>query len=418
MSSTDYYELLGVQKSASTQEIRSAYKKLALKYHPDRAPEDKKVEYEEKFKDIAHAYEVLTDDQKRKIYDQFGEEGLKGGGMGGFTDPTDIFSHLFGGDEGFGGFFGGGGRSRKTGPKKGKTIAHEISVSLEDLYNGATRKIRVTRTRICTGCKGTGATKEDAVVTCKSCQGKGQKVVTRSMGPGFVQQFVTPCDVCEGTGKSVDKKFICKECQGNKVTNDVKVLEVHIDPGMKESHQIVFEGEADERPDVVAGDIVFIVQQKSHPVFTRQGNNLFMKKKINLLEALTGVEFTVKQLDGRTLVVRSKPNQVIKPGMVMQIAKEGFPTYKQPFQKGNLLVEFEVEFPDQIPEKLHQQLSQILPKKTNKADVMDESADNVEEVFLTEADLTSGSDNHKSQYDSDEEYEGRGGGQGVQCGTQ
>ena len=336
--------------------------------------------------------------------------------MGGFTDPTDIFSHIFGaGEDGFG-FFGGGGRSRQSGPKKGKTIAHEIQVSLEDLYNGATRKIRVTRTRICTSCKGSGATKDDAVVTCKSCQGKGKKVVTRSMGPGFVQQFVTPCDVCEGTGKSIDKKFICKDCQGNKVTNDVKVLEVHIDPGMKEQQQIVFEGEADERPDVLPGDIVFIVQQKPHHVFTRQGNNLHIKKKINLLEALTGVEFSVKHLDGRTLIVRSKPNQIIKPGMVMQIAKEGFPIHRSPFQKGNLYIEFEVEFPEQIPEKLHQQLSSILGKKANAADVMDESADNVEEVFLQEADLSQNND-HKSQYDSDDEYERRGG-QGVQCGTQ
>lgn len=411
----DYYEILGVSKTASTQEIRSAYKKLALKYHPDRAPEDKKQEYEEKFKDIAHAYEVLTDEQKRKIYDQYGEEGLKGGAGGGFHDAADIFSHIFGADEGFGGFFGGG--RRQTGPKKGKTIAHEIQVSLEDLYNGATRKIRVTRTRICTHCKGSGATKEDAVITCKSCQGKGKKVITKSMGPGFVQQYVTPCEVCEGTGKSIDKKFICKECQGNKVTNDVKVLEVHIDPGMKEQQQIVFEGEADERPDVLPGDIVFIVQQKPHPYFTRQGNNLHMKKKINLLEALTGVEFSVKHLDGRTLVVRSKKNQVIKPGMVMQITKEGFPIHKSPFQKGNLYIEFEVEFPDHIPETLHQQLSKVLPMKVNKADVMDESSDNVEEVYLTEADLSQNNGESRNQYDSDEEYEGRRG-QSVQCGTQ
>ncbi|KAL9641775.1 hypothetical protein ABK040_007451 [Willaertia magna] len=241
------------------------------------------------------------------------------------------------------------------------------------------------------------------------------------MGPGFAQQFVTQCDVCDGAGKSIDKKFICKECNGNKVPNDIKVLEVHIDPGMKEGQQIVFEGEADERPDVLPGDIVFIVQQKPHSLFTRSGNNLHMTKKINLSESLTGVEFTVKHLDGTTLVVRSQKGDVIKPGSVKQIDKEGFPTYKNPFEKGNLYIKFEIELPDHISDKFQQQLAQILPKKTNKADVMDESADDVEEVVLKNAILTKQKETHNGRgniYDSDDEDVGDRRQGGVQCGTQ
>lgn len=409
MSDNRFYELLGVAKNASVEDIRKAYKKLALKYHPDRNPGDESAQ--EKFKDIAYAYEVLSDSEKREIYDRYGEEGLKGGGGGGFSgDPFDIFSH----------FFGGGGRraERPRGPQKGQDVVHPLKVSLEELYNGATRKIRVTRTRICSGCKGTGATKPDAVVNCTGCKGTGRKVYIHQMAPGFVQQVSQSCPDCNGLGKSIDEKFKCKPCSGKKVVSDQKTLEVNIIQGMSNNQKIVFEGEADERPGVLPGDIIFIVQQKDHPTFERRGNNLYMKKKINLSEALTGVEFKVTHLDNRPLIVRNKKNTVIRPGQVMQISGEGMPIYRNPMSKGSLLVEFDIEFPEKIPPKFLEQLQQILPSKQR---VERSGLKNAEEVELEEADLSQGNataSRQREAYDEEEDEEEDGRGPQIGCQSQ
>lgn len=383
------------------------------RYHPDRNPGDE--EAQEKFKEIAHAYEILSNEEKREIYDRYGEEGLSGGGGGGFGgDPFDLFSAFFGG--------GGGMRSqRPRGPQKGQDVLHALKVSLEELYNGATRKIRVTRTRICQSCDGVGATKKDAVVSCSGCNGSGRKVTIHQMAPGFVQQVAQTCPECSGQGKTVDERFKCKKCKGKKVVSDVKTLEVHIVPGMSNKQKITFDGEADERPGVLAGDIIFVLQEKEHPVFERRGNHLFMKKKINLSEALTGVEFKVPHLDNRTLIVRSGKNQVIKPGQVLQVTGEGMPSVRNQFQKGNLLIEFVVEFPDRIPPKFMEQLQQILPSKQtiNKAQIKGD----VEEVELSDPDM---SDSHSGAgdrrrgeaYDSDDDDDDDGRGPQIGCQSQ
>jgi len=429
-TTTDLYEVLGLGRDATTDQIKKAYRKKAMEWHPDKHEGEMREVAQEKFKDIARAYEVLSDDQKRKIYDQYGEEGLQGGGMGsGFMDASDLFESIFGG-----GFFGMGGRKRQTGPARGQDVVHPLNVTLEDLYNGITKKIRVTRTRICKSCNGTGATKKDAVLTCDQCKGKGQVVQMRQLGPGFVSQQVTTCSKCQGKGKTVDPKFQCKDCQGRCVVNDQKTLEIHVERGMEHGQRLVFEGEADERPDVLPGNIIFVIQQKPHEIFERDGSNLIMKKKISLLDALTGVEFEVKHLDGRYLTVKNKPGQVVKPNQVLEVPKEGMPRNGNPFDKGALLVQFEVEFPDSIPANVVNQLQQLLPggkasgktspplaKKSklgqifhkNKMDIDDDEQVR-ETVYLQEHTFKNEERrNHGNAYEEDEEN-----GRTAQCATQ
>lgn len=407
-SDTKLYDALGVSKNATESEIRKAYRKMALKYHPDRNPGNE--EAQEKFKEVAHAYEVLSDPEKRRIYDMYGEEGLSGGGGGGFGgDGFDLFSA----------FFGGGGRSRPRGPQKGQDVVHALKVSLEELYNGATRKIRVTRTRICKSCDGVGATKKDAVLDCSSCNGTGRKVSIHQVAPGFVQQVSQTCSDCQGQGKRIDDRFQCKTCKGRKVVSDVKNLEVHIDPGMSDRQKITFENEADERPGVIAGDIIFVLQMKEHPVFERRGKDLYMKKNINLSEALTGMEFKLNHLDGRTLIIRSRKNEVIKPGQILQVTGEGMPSVRNQFDKGNLLIEFVVDFPDRIPPNFMEQLQKILPKK-QKVD-MSKIKGEVQEVELSDPDLSNSKERRRSEaYHSDDEYDDdeESGGQHIGCQSQ
>jgi DnaJ family protein A protein 2 len=402
----NYYDLLGVEKNASLDDIKRAYKKLARQHHPDvNSNAD-----EEMFKEITEAYEVLRDSDKREIYDQYGEEGLKngGGGMGGMGG-FDIFD-LFGGGGGGMGGMGRGGRPK--GPVKAEPVKHAIPVTLEDLYNGTTKKIRVTRTRNCKACEGVGASKKDAVVTCTKCDGHGMVNEVRQVGPGFISQVRRPCDKCNGEGKSVDPKFICKTCNGKKVVSEQKVLEVFIEIGMKNGSKIVFEGEADERPGVQAGDIYFIVQEKPHALFKRDGEDLLFEKKINLSEALTGVEFLIEHLDKRKLHVKSKKGEVIKPGDTKMIANEGMPKHRNPFQKGSLLIKFDIEFPKKIPDNIASQLLKLLPPK---AKIEKTSAD-MHDVVLEEPAFDEKSNARREAYnEDDEDDEGR---QGISCGTQ
>jgi len=427
------YDVLGVQKNASQDEIKKAYRKKAFEWHPDKHEGDKQEEAQEKFKDIAHAFEVLSEPKTRDIYDRYGEEGLKGGG-GGFHDPSDLFSQFFGG-----GMFGGGGRSRQSGPQKGQDITHALKVSLEELYNGTMKKIRVTRTRNCGDCKGTGSTKPSAVEECKACKGQGRRMEVHQIQPGFVTQQVVTCSSCNGQGKTVDPKFKCKKCNGKRVVTDVTTLEVHVEKGMRDRQNIVFQGEADEKPDVIPGDIVFVLQQKPHDVFERDGIDLYVKKKINLLESLTGVEYKIKHLDGRVLHIKSKPGQIIKPNQVLEVSNEGMPTYRNPFTKGALLIKFEVEFPDSIPQNVVGQLQTILPPKpktvlpviqekpkkkmTDDDDEDEEDNDQpmIENVTLVEPRYeertSNGSTSTGAAYEEDDE-EHHGHGRQAQCQTQ
>lgn len=325
----DYYKILGVGKDADDAALKRAYRKLAMKWHPDKN-KDNKDEAIKMFQDISEAYEVLSDKDKRTIYDQYGEEGLKGGpmpggpggmgdgaggmggqsfsfsfggpgGAGGFSDPFDLFSRMFGGGGGGGGedmFMGGlGGMGRMgggghRGPRKGQTTMVEVRLPLEDLYAGCVKKLKITRKRM---------------------------------------------------------------AGGNTYREDQKVVEISVKPGWKAGTKITFEGEGDEAPGVAPGDIVFVIQELPHPRFERRGNDLVFKKSISLTEALCGTQFDVQLLNHRSHQI-STVGEVIRPGVAKRIAGLGMPISKfQGSRFGDLIVEFDIRFPQRLtPHQMEQ----------------------------------------------------------------
>ncbi|KAJ1569006.1 Type I HSP40 co-chaperone [Cladochytrium tenue] len=368
----------------------------------------------DKFKEISHAYEVLSDPQKREIYDRYGEEGLSEGGGGPGMSPGDLFSQLFGG--GGGDFFGGGGRGGPRGPRRGKDMTHVLKVSLEDLYKGKTSKLALQKQVVCGKCEGRGG-KEGAVKTCSACQGRGVKVVVRQLGP-MIQQFQQACQDCNGEGEIINPKDRCKECSGKKVMTERKILEVFIDPGMSDGQKITFNGEGDQAPGIVPGDIIIQIDEKPHPRFKRRNDDLYAEVKIDLLTALAGGQFSLTHLDDRMLVVTIVPGEVIRPGEVKMIAHEGMPHYKRPYDKGNLYVKFDIEFPD--PEWARAanlgQLAAVLPPREPLPPTPKGSE--VEEVVLAAVDPMNA---RKANYDDaaqDDDDEGHGGNPHVQCSQQ
>eukprot|EP01135_Chromosphaera_perkinsii_P004154 Nk52_evm61s270 gene=Nk52_evmTU61s270 len=331
---TRLYDVLGVSPSATDSELKKAYRKLALKYHPDKNPDAG-----DKFKEISMAYEVLSDPKKKEMYDRFGEEGLKEGGGGGHS-AEDIFSQFFGG-----GIFGGGGRGGRPRERRGQDMAHTLKVSLEDFYKGKTSKLALQKNVICTKCAGKGG-KEGAVRQCHTCDGHGVTIQLRQLGPGMMQQVQARCSDCSGTGEIINEKDRCKTCKGKKVVNERKVLEVHIDKGMRGGQKVTFHGEGDQQPDVTPGDVVIVLEEKDHPVFKRDGKDLYMTQQINLQEALCGFQKVIKHLDDREIKVTSHPGEVVKHGMVKVVMNEGMPTHRNPFEKGRLFIQFDIEFPE------------------------------------------------------------------------
>ncbi|GME66682.1 unnamed protein product [[Candida] boidinii] len=407
---TKFYDLLGVSPDATDAQLKKAYRLGALKYHPDKNPSP---EAAEKFKEISSAYEVLSDSQKRDIYDQYGEEGLSGGpgGMGGGMDASDIFSQFFGGG---GSGFGGGFGQRPSGPQRGRDIKHVISCSLEELYKGRTAKLALNKTILCPDCKGKGG-KEGAVKQCTDCHGSGMKFVTRQMGP-MIQRFQTTCDKCNGEGDIIDAKDRCKTCKGKKVSNERKILEVHIDPGMKGGQKVTFSGEGDQHPDIIPGDVVFVVDEKPHATFQRKGDDLFYNAKIDLLTALAGGEFAIKHLSGEYLKIEIIPGEVISTGTVKVIENKGMPIPRHGGY-GNLFVKFDVEFPPNhftTEEKL-KQLENILPKRPKLSIPKNSEVD--DSCMLVDVDpLKHRSTQNRGAHDEDDDEEGGQG--GVQCAQQ
>jgi len=297
---------------------------------------------------------------------------------------------------------------------------HQIAVSLEDLYKGKTSKLAVTRNIICDKCTGTGAKKAGASQRCGTCDGRGIRLIVKQLGPGMIQQMQTVCQDCGGKGETIKEEDKCDNCKGKKVTKDKKILEVHIERGMREGQKITFSGESDQAPGVEPGDIIFVLKQKEHPHFKRQGADLFIEHKVTLMDALGGTSFTINHLDDRILVCKTEEGDIIKPGDVRMIPKEGMPIHKRPYEKGNLYVKFEIVFPEPGAFNKTQlsALEKVLPPRNPAPKV--KKAENVDEVTLsnvTVEEQSQGGARRGEAYDEDGE-EGQQRGEGVQCRQQ
>ncbi|KAE9600765.1 hypothetical protein Lal_00011367 [Lupinus albus] len=417
--STKYYEVLGVSKSANEDEIKKAYRKAAMKNHPDKGGDP------EKFKELGQAYEVLSDPEKREVYDQYGEDALKEGmgGGGGGHNPFDIFESFFGAS------FGGGGSSRGRRQMQGEDVVQSLKVSLEDVYNGTTKKLSLSRNVLCSKCKGKGS-KSGNTGKCFGCQGTGMKITTRQIGLGMIQQMQHVCSDCRGSGEVISDRDRCPPCKGKKVTQEKKVLEVHVEKGMQHGQKITFEGQADEAPDTITGDIVFVLQVKDHPRFKRDGDDLHIDHNLSLTEALCGFQFAITHLDGRQLLVKSNPGEVIKPGQHKAINDEGMPHHNRPFMKGSLYIKFNVDFPESrflSPDKCRL-LETILPHKTKKQ-LTSMELDDCEETTLRDVNMKEEDMRRKKQqrghpssrmhgHDYDDDDDDEPSGPQVQCAQQ
>lgn len=340
----DYYEVLGVEKSASADEIKRAYKKLAIKYHPDKNPGNK--EAESKFKEAAEAYDVLSDEQKKAQYDRFGHEGLKGSGgfsSGGFSFD-DIFSHfgdIFSDIGGFGGF-SSGGRSRNRGPAPGEDLQIGISLTLKEIAEGVVKKVRIKRLKTCPDCQGKGGS---GVKTCPTCSGKGQ--VRRRVQSIFGEMVnVTTCPDCNGTGEIVSNK--CKTCYGQKRIKTEDTIEVKIPAGVASGNYLKLRGEGNASVHGgAAGSLIVHIEEKNDDFFTRDGQNLFCKVSVPVYRLVLGGEQRVPTLYGE---VKVKIAAGFQPGTQLRVRGQGLPGYNTEY-KGDLFVEIEAHIPENLSSK-------------------------------------------------------------------
>lgn len=396
----DLYEVLRVDSSASSQEIKKAYHKLALRYHPDKATDEDREFHEHKFKEISHAYEILSDEHARRHYDAFGSSDPSG------FDPSSFsgnpFDNYFGGApdddydaSDFTNFFhnmNGNAHFNATHDrsqlKRTDDATLSVSVSLEDLYLGKTIRITSTRNIICSLCLGTGAKKKAVPRPCHACNGLGLVQKINRIAPGFVTQSYIACPTCEGTGKKFRPRDNCRRCNGQRVTEDTKILEFEISRGSSNTGLVVLQGELDQYPGKVTGDVILQYTTKPHATFTRIGNDLYAKHKIPLLLALCGFSRTlVKLLDGRGLLISTPAGKVVRPGDYIRVVGEGMPRLKKQglagwfagsdSQCGDLYVEMDIEFPqDQwyLERNDLVKLGNVLPHQLHKADATAESA--------------------------------------------
>ncbi|MFU8828104.1 MAG: molecular chaperone DnaJ [Phycisphaerales bacterium] len=363
----DYYEILGLERSADGDEIKRAYRRLAMKYHPDRNPGD--AEAERMFKECAEAYEVLSDDQKRKVYDQYGHSGLKGGMGGatathGFTNIEDIFSM-------FGDIFGGGrpGGARR-GPARGYDLETEVTIALADVLSGTQVDVEFTRLDVCNTCTGSGAKPGSTPVTCETCGGHGQVIQT---GFGGMFRMQTTCPACKGRGKTIKDK--CSDCHGKGRVPRKRKLSVNIPPGIRDGQAVRVSGEGEPPAPEISpqgsgprGDLHVVVRVEEHEVFNRDGDHLILEMPISYSQASLGAHIEVPTLDELASIVIPRGTQ---HGSVFRIEGAGLPNLRTG-RRGDVVVVVEIEVPKKLgprQEELLRELAElegeqgILPKK-------------------------------------------------------
>lgn len=359
----DYYEVLGVSKSSSSEEIKKAYRKLALKYHPDRNPGD--AEAEEKFKEAAEAYDVLSNPEKKQRYDQFGHAGMGGasGGYGGFSNMEDIFSafgDIFGGGfgGGFGGFGGfGGGSSRGRRVAKGSNIRIKIKLSLEEIVHGVEKKIKIDKQVKCHVCNGKGAASEADIKTCETCHGTGvvTKVVQSFLGQ---MQTSSPCPTCGGEGKVITKPCSC--CHGSGLEKKAEEISFKIPAGVTEGMQLTVQGKGNAaKGDGLNGDLLVLIGEESHPELQRDGNDLIYSLFISVPDAILGCTAEIPSVDGK---LRIKIEPGTQSGKILRLRGKGVPDVNG-YGTGDLLVYIQVWIPKKLDKEEKEMLDKIKESK-------------------------------------------------------
>jgi molecular chaperone DnaJ len=363
MAKRDYYEVLGVGKGASADDIKRAYRRMAMKYHPDKNPDDKQAEAN--FKECAEAYEVLSDPEKRQRYDQFGHEGLRGAGMHDFSrmNVDDIFS-MFGLDDLFGGIFGGGRRTRpgsRTGPTRGYDLETTVELTLDDIAKGTEKTIEFTRQDLCHECKGNGSAKGTSPGQCPTCHGSGQ--VAR--GGGFFQ-MVSTCPQCKGGGKVITNP--CNRCRGSGRVPRKRKVAIKIPAGVHEGQGIRVNSEGEPgRNDGPRGDLYCYVRIKPHEFLQRDGNNLIAVVPISFTQAALGATIDVPSLNGARELKIPPATQY---GSVFRIRGQGLPDIRTR-RTGDQLVQVTIETPKKLNAKQEELLREFA--KTENRSVSPES---------------------------------------------
>ena len=340
MAKRDYYEILGLGKNASEEEIKKSYRKLAMKYHPDKNPGDKASE--DKFKEAAEAYDVLSNSEKKQRYDQFGHAGMGGasgggGGFGGFSNMDDIFSA-------FGDVFGGSGRSQRGGQRvnRGTNLRIKVKLDLEEIATGVEKKIKVNKSVACKPCNGTGAKSGAGFNTCSTCRGNGQvtQVVNTILGQ---MQTTTTCPSCGGEGKTIKEK--CNSCNGDGIVRDEEVININIPAGVAEGIQLSMQGKGNAAVrGGIPGDLLITIEENNHEHLKRNGNNLHYELFINFTDAALGASAEVVTLDGKAKI---KIEQGVQSGKILRLRGKGLPELNS-YAKGDLLVSVNIWTPQTL----------------------------------------------------------------------
>ena len=361
----DYYDILGVGRSATEDEIKKAYRSLAMKYHPDRNQGNK--EAEDKFKEVAEAYEVLIDRNKRNTYDRFGHDGLKGGGFGGgFHDPFDIFREVFGG--GFGSIFEDffGGRSERGGrrdQRRGRDLQIRLKLTLEEIAAGVTKQLKIKKLVPCDTCFGSGLKEGAQPATCPQCQGSGEvREVSQSLFGRFVN--IASCPRCAGRGTIITEP--CTTCRGEGLVHGEEQIEVTVPPGVSEGNYMTVQGKGNAGPNAgPAGDLIVVMEEKPHPFYTRNGNDVILELNLSFPDVAVGTEIEIPTLEiekegkeNKNKVVKINIPSGTQSGKVFRLRGKGLPGLNT-YQRGDLLVEVRVWTPTKLSTREKELLEQL-----------------------------------------------------------
>lgn len=371
----DYYEVLGVSKSATPEEIKKAYRQLALKYHPDRNPDDKDAE--EKFKEAAEAYSVLSDENKRARYDRYGFAGMNGGSAsgGGFSggfgdfDLNDILNSVFGRGFDFGGFnfggFGGGSGRGGVARQRGSNIRVKVKLNLQEIAKGVKKKIKVNKYVTCDHCHGSGS-ENGATETCPTCHGRGQVVQTVNSFFGAMQT-ASVCPTCGGTGQIIKNK--CKHCQGEGIMKGEEIIDIEIPAGVGNDMQLTVRGKGNAGPhNGINGDLIVVIEEEESKDFERDGSNLIYNLFLTIPEAILGTQAEVPTIDGK---VRVKIAPGTQSGKVLRLRGKGLPNINS-YGSGDMLVNVNVWIPKKVTKEEEKMLEELAKSENFKPNPTDE----------------------------------------------